>query len=140
MAARGLRDPPPGIENIDESKILSTQPRYPEWDFKKWIARSAPGLKPFHCGQYKPNHDMVAPRGDLVGMKFEKQSSRPNPEEGFGRNKPAKPGSYGLSIPVDRPLARGTGPGGLRIKDVDLGKQLARPGMAKRDPNYFDKT
>lgn len=145
MAARGGRiDPPEGIENIDESKILSTCPRYPEWDFNAVIARSSPALKGFHCGQYKPNFDMIAPRGDLVGMKWEKQMKRPNPEDGFGRNKPPKESSYGLSLPVDRSLARGV-PGLAnsripRVKDVDLGKQLARPGMARRDPNYFDKT
>jgi len=135
MAARGGRiDPPEGIENIDETQILSTAPRQPEWDFAKWLPRASPAMQPFHCGQYKPNYNMIAPRSDLVGMAFEKQMKRPNPEEGFGRNKPAKPGSEGKSVKVDRSLFRAQ-PGIVstipRVPDVNLSNQTGRPGMAK---------
>jgi hypothetical protein len=129
-----MRDGPEGIENVDESKILSTAPKQPEWDFTMWKERDAPGNQPYHCGQYKPDYNVCNPRNDLVGIAFEKQMKRPSPEEGFGRNKPAKPGSYGKSIPVDRSLYRAL-PGVVstipRVPGVDLAKQIDRPAPAK---------
>jgi hypothetical protein len=139
MSNFSMRDPIPGIENVDETKILSTAPCQPEWDFSMWKPRDDPGERPFHCGQYKPNYNMTNPRNDLVGMPFEMQMKRPDPQEGFGRNKPAKPDSYGKSIPVDRSLHRGV-PGIVstipRVPGVDLSKALARPPMAKTVVHY----
>jgi hypothetical protein len=139
MSNFSMRDPIPGIENVDETAILSTAPNQPKWDFSMWIERSDPGERPFHCGQYKPNYNMTNPRNDLVGIPFEKQMKRPDPQEGFGRNKPAKPDSYGKSIPVDRSLHRGV-PGIVstipRVPGVDLSKALARPPMAKTVVHY----
>jgi hypothetical protein len=139
MSNISMRDPIPGIENVDETAILSTAPNQPKWDFSKWIERESPGIQPFHCGQYAPNYNMTNPRNDIVGIAFEKQMDRPDPQEGFGRNKPAKPESYGKSIPVDRSLHRGV-PGIVstipRIPGVDLSKALARPPMAKTVVHY----
>merc|ERR1719482_712349 len=71
-------------------------------------------------------------------MLFEKQLHRPKPEEGAGRNRPAKPGSNGKSLIPDRSLHRQTAVLSTipRCLSIDLGKQLSRPPMAKRQVMY----
>lgn len=128
---------------LDGDKKTSALKRQPCYDFSKNKARSSPALSSwFQPGQYSPNYNSVQRRDDDPKMmKFEKQFKRPDPQEGAGRNKPAKEGSYGKSLIPDRSLYRQTEVLSTipRSLSCDLHKQLKRPSMVYKKVYYNEK-